>query len=314
MNSLFEKSPKSFTKNVPSDVIADVTYSEGTKSIAVALKNSKEIIFYELAKSREDNKIKLQKIEKVSIKSDHQFEINQIAYSRDGVYLATTGVNEDTQVHIYNAKNLKKAETIDINEIQNIRLSFSPDDRFITVSTYMYEIAVIEFKRSTKFNKNNNTEEVTTTLQKKRSIGGIKVPILHYDFSNEPNYFVVSSSDNKIKIFQAFAPNFSLEDSKPIFEIDVDFEDPNFLPQPELVSMYVSESKQNNFEAVVACSSGNNLYIFNQQGQILRFIPQAHDSDIINLKVVKDSDSNSSRDVYVVSISRDGKVNIFRAY
>ncbi len=163
---------------------------------------------------------------------------------------------------------MQKIEAIDINELQNIHINFSPDDRYLTVSTYMYEIAVIEFKKSSKFNKNNNSEETTTKVTKNRSIGGIKVPILSYEFSNEPNYFVVSSQDSKIKIFQSFAPSYNLEESKCIRDIDIDFDDESFLPSADHISMYVLETRQNDFEAIIACSYSNNLYIFNSQGNV----------------------------------------------
>ena len=132
----------------------------------------------------------------------------------------------------------------------------------------MMEIAVIEFRKTSKFNKNNNTEEVVTKVQKNRSIGGIKAEILSYEFSNEASYFVVSTKENKIKIFQSFAPSYNLEDSKCVNEIDIDYEDESFLPVAENISMYVIETKQNNFDAVVACSYGNNLYIYNIQGNV----------------------------------------------
>ena len=99
------------------------------------------------------------------IKSDHIFEINQIVYSKDGNYIATTGVNQDTTINIYNAYNLTRIESLDINELQNIQLNFSPDNRYLSVTTYMYEIALIEFSKSSKFNKNNNTEEVSTKVR-----------------------------------------------------------------------------------------------------------------------------------------------------
>lgn len=129
------------------------------------MKNSKEIIFYEFEHSKTEKKVKLQKVEKKMIKSDHIFEINQIVYSKDGNYIATTGVNQDTTINIYNAYNLTRIESLDINELQNIQLNFSPDNRYLSVTTYMYEIALIEFSKSSKFNKNNNTEEVSTKVR-----------------------------------------------------------------------------------------------------------------------------------------------------
>jgi hypothetical protein len=78
-----------------------------------------------------------------------QFQVNEEIYSMD----------EGVIIKIYNAQNNSLIESIDINEIKNIDLKFSPNDKFLCVTTYMYEIAVIEFKKSSKFNKNSNTEE-----------------------------------------------------------------------------------------------------------------------------------------------------------
>ena len=129
------------------------------------MKNSKQIIFYEFASKNSEKKTRLQKVENKLIKSDHTFEINQIVFSKDGHYIATTGVNQDTTIKIYNAQNNSLIESIDINEIKNIDLKFSPNDKFLCVTTYMYEIAVIEFKKSSKFNKNSNTEETISKVR-----------------------------------------------------------------------------------------------------------------------------------------------------
>jgi WD40 repeat protein len=70
-----------------------------------------------LRKTKEDNKIKLLKVEKKILRSDHKFEINQVVYSSDGAYLATSGINLDTKIHIYDGQTLQKRETIDINGV-----------------------------------------------------------------------------------------------------------------------------------------------------------------------------------------------------
>ena len=59
-----------------------------------------------------------------------------------------------------------------------------------------------------------------------------------------------------------------MEDSKCIKEIDVDFDNEDFLPIAENVSMYVLETKQNDFECIIVCSNNRNLYIFNTQGDV----------------------------------------------
>jgi len=39
-------------------------------------------------------------------------------------------------------------------------MRFTPNDNYLTISTYMYEIAVIEFKKTYKFNKAIEGDEV----------------------------------------------------------------------------------------------------------------------------------------------------------
>ena len=87
-------------------------------------------------------------------------------FTRDGSYLATSGIIHDTKIHIYNGVTLQKLASIEINkvrlmviQIENLDLKFSKDEKFLTTSTYMNELGVIEFNLTMKFNKNSNTEE-----------------------------------------------------------------------------------------------------------------------------------------------------------
>src|SRR3569833_2847524 len=80
-------------------------------------------------------------------------------------------------------------------------MKMAPDDRFLTISTYMYEIAVVELVRTTKYNKAIGGDEITLKLNRTTSVGGIKVPILDYSFSNDDRYFIVSCENSKIKLF-----------------------------------------------------------------------------------------------------------------
>jgi hypothetical protein len=88
------------------------------RQIAVGLKNAKEVIFYEIQKSQQDNKLKLQKIEKKVLKSDQKYEIRKVMFTRDGNYLATSGIIHDTKIHIYNGLTLQKLASIEINKVR----------------------------------------------------------------------------------------------------------------------------------------------------------------------------------------------------
>jgi len=313
LSNILEKTPKCYTKNIEKDTISDLAYCDSSKLIAVALKNSKEIIFYEL-KKQEANKFKIEKIETKRIISDQKYEINKLDMTKDGNYLSTSGINEDdTKVHVYDVKTCKLIESLEINQFQNIDLKFSPDDRFLTVSTFMHEVAVIEFKTSYKHNKNSNQEEISTKIALKKSIG-IKVPILNYDFSNDSNFFALSTDDGKIKIYQSFAPGYNLEDSKVIKEIDVEFDDEEVLPRANKVSLYIIEAEKNDFEGVLACSYEKEILVFNLKGNLMTYIPNANDSEIVRLKIVKDTLSRNARDIFILSSGKDGKINIYKVF
>ena len=86
----------------------------------MGLKNAKEIIFYELQTNKLDGKLKLQKLEKKVLKSDQKYEIRKVLYTRDGGYLATCGIIQDTKIHIYSGATLQKLQTIDINKVKFI--------------------------------------------------------------------------------------------------------------------------------------------------------------------------------------------------
>ena len=107
-------------------------------------------------------------------------------------------------------------------------------------------------------------------FEKKKSISNIKYPIISYNFSNDPNFFVVSSQDRKIKCYKCFAGT-NLEDSKIIAEIELDFEDETFLPIAENCNLYVIEKEKNEFEGIIACSYDTNIYIFGTNGKVFLF-------------------------------------------
>ena len=127
--------------------------------VAVALKQSRDIIFYHITED-ENKKLKLVKLEKY-IKSTRKFGIKHLAISNCGSYLASSGSDQDTLIQIFDVSKASLIESIDTNEINNIDIKFSPCDNYLTISTYMYEIAIVEFKRTLKFNKAINGDETT---------------------------------------------------------------------------------------------------------------------------------------------------------
>ena len=130
--------------------------------VAVALKNSKQIIFYDLVK--ENEKFKLVKANKI-INSSRKFEINKLAITKDGNYVFSTGNRQDTMVQIFETKTGNNIDNIDTNEIQNVEIKMTPDDKYLAISTYMYEIAVLELKKTVKFNKAIEGDEVTLKVK-----------------------------------------------------------------------------------------------------------------------------------------------------
>ena len=104
------------SKSLDQDIISDLSFSEDKGRIAVALKNSREIIFYDVATDREGKK-SLIKLENRVIKTNHKFEIKAIAYSKSGNYVVTSGKDDDTSLEIYDAKNFNHLQTIETKEV-----------------------------------------------------------------------------------------------------------------------------------------------------------------------------------------------------
>ena len=103
--------------------------------------------------------MKLQKLDKV-IKSSHKFGIKQLAMTKCGKFVASSGTDQDTLIQIFDVEKGCPLESIDTGGINNIEIKFTPCDNYLTISTYMYEISVIEFKRTVRFNKAINGDEV----------------------------------------------------------------------------------------------------------------------------------------------------------
>ncbi len=220
--------------------------------------------------------------------------------SKDGNYVATSGNDQDTLIQFYEVRTGNNIGNIDTNEIKNVEMKMTPDDRCLTVSTFMREIAIIEYKKTEKFNKANGIYEVSMQLQRNKSIGGIKVPINSYDFSNDEKFFVVSCENKRIKIFQNYG---HIEDSKLFCE---------FQSLTELdgdrVSLYVTSFHLGKLNGLVAHSADQHIYIYDCEGNLLKIINNAHDSKISLLKFAFDPERSGP---VLISASKDARFFIW---
>ncbi len=219
--------------------------------------------------------------------------------SRDGNYVATSGHEQDTLIQIYEVKSGSLLGNIDTNEIKNVEMKMTPDDRCLAVSTYMREIAVIEYKKTEKFNKDSGSYEVTMKVQRNKSVSGIKLTIDSYDFSNDERFFVVSCENKKIKIFQNYG---NLEESKLFSEFSG-----LTTPEGDKVSLYVSAFQLGKLTGFVAVSSGEDIYLYDCEGELLKVMKNAHDSKINLLKIATDSEKNQP---VIISAARDARFYI----
>ena len=101
----------------------------------------------------DENKKKKLVLSDKKIKTTRKFDINHLAFTKCGNYIATSGKNQDTEIQIFDGSKACLIDTVDTNEIQNIELKFTPCDNYLTISTYMYEIVIVQLKKTEKFNK-----------------------------------------------------------------------------------------------------------------------------------------------------------------
>ena len=103
--------------------------------------------------------MKLHKLDKV-IKTTRKFGIKQLAITKCGNFVASSGTDQDTVIQIFDVKKATMIESIDTGGIKNIEMKFTPCDNYLTISTYMFEISVVEFIRTIRFNKEIEGDEV----------------------------------------------------------------------------------------------------------------------------------------------------------
>ena len=315
--------PKIISKSIQYDSITDITYSNEKKQIFVSTKNQKKI--FSLNFIQKDNKNKLNLSEDF-ILTERKFEIAQITVTtNENNFISTSGTNNDTEIQIYNTvtKNLEKK--IDTGGIHNIEIKMTPDNKDLLISTFLNEISVINFEKNEKFNNTTLKYENSFKFIRKNSISGIKAKILSFSFSNNENFFLVSTENKMIKILQIFG---NICDSKVFKEIKTDF-------NVKIVSMYIEEFYNGKLNGKIAYSEDNNIYVCDCEGKNIITFKEAHDNEIVNLKIVKintqeekedkierdynkiNFDENLEKDnkngeILIISGSKDGRIKFWK--
>ena len=290
--------PKIISKSIQYDSITDITYSNEKKQIYVSTKNEKKIFY--LYFQLKDNKNKLNLSEDF-IQTERKFEIDQIAITtKENNFLSTSGTNNDTEIQIFNTISKTLEEKIDTGGIHNIEIKMTPDNKNLLISTFLNEISVINLEKNEKFNNVTLKYENSFKFIRKKSISGIKAKILSFTFTNNENFFLVSTENKTIKILQIFG---NISDSKVFKEIKRDF-------NVKIVSMYVEEFYNGKLTGKIAYSENNNIYICDCEGNNLLTFKDAHDNEIVNLMITKinceeENEDKNERDYKIINFDEN---------
>jgi WD40 repeat protein len=182
-------------------------------------------------------------------------------------------------------------------------MKMTPDDRYIIISTYTYELAVIELKKTKKFNNQILQDEEFLKIQRNKSVGGAKKHILDYDFSNDNRFFIISGENRVIKIYQNYG---NVEDSKIINEVEI--REKGF-DSGEKVALYVTNFYGGKISGLVAVSCDGDILLTDIEGKTIRIFKNAHESKIVMLKIVNDFEDKEKK--LLISAAMDGKVIIY---
>lgn len=290
-SNFLEKNIPIYSKTVEYDVISDAAFSKDKQIMVVALKNSKDLIFYEL---KEDNgKLKFFKLDK-KIKTERKFDIKRVIITKDGGFALTSGTSQDTEIQIFDVTKAAYLHSIDINEIENEDMKFNPECDYATISTSLYELASIHMSKVSNHKKNSQTEEISLKAEKKNSVS-VKEPIFQYDFTNSNNFFVVLTKDSKIKLYQNYG---TFPESKSIHEYKVSS------AKATAASAYVIQ-ENHRLDGYFAYAAGSSVVITDVQGRELKSLPDVADSNVIAIKLVKQGVK-----LLAITAGRDGKFNI----
>ena len=234
--------------------------------------------------------------------------------------MSTSGTDQDTEIQIYNIATIKLIDKLETGGINNLQMKMSQDDNDILVSTFLNDISVIHFDKKEKFNNQNLGYETIVSIIRKKSISGIKEKISCFEFSNDQQFFVVSTDSRTIKIMQNYG---NISESKVFSEFKTDF-------KSDTVSLYVNSFFNGKIEGYVALVDGTDIVICDTEGNVLMRMEKAHDNEILALKLVKvnlEENEEAPKDSFIseqfedakdkegkialISASKDGRVKIW---
>ena len=290
---------KIYSKNIEKDTIVDICLSLEKKAIFCASKNSKQIIQYNLEKT--DGKIKLNKSDKIIV-CKRPYEIKSLVTNTAGTLVSTIGTNGDTSIHIYDTISSELKFDQSTGAIENIQILMGPKDSDLLISTFMNDIAVINFESNDKFNSETKKYENIYSFKRNNSISGVKAKLLYYCLSNDERFFAVSADDNKIKIFRNYG---NICESKVFSQISLEF-------SASLVTLYVDNFDNGRLSGFVGVAKGSNAYVYDINGKLILELPEAHDADIISLCITKaDLNRKESGEKEDMKIEDDEKIGDF---
>ena len=240
---------KIYSKNINKDTIVDICFSPEKRAIFCASKNSKEIIQYNLEKI--DGKIKLNQSDKIIV-CNRPYEIKSLVTNLDGTLVSTIGTNDDTSIHIYNTISSELKYEQSTGAIENFQILMGPNDSDLLISTFMNDIAVINFEKADKFNVDTKKYEKVYSFKRNRSISGVKAKLRYYCLSNNEKFFAVSGDDNTVKIYRNYG---DICESKIFTQISLKF-------SASVLALYVDDFDNGRLSGLVGVSKGSDLYVY----------------------------------------------------
>ena len=306
-------SHKIYSKNIDKDIIVDISFSPEKKTVFVASKNTKSILQYNLEKI--DGKFKFNKSEKI-IKCDRPFEIKALVINSSGTLVSTVGTNDDTAVQIYDTISLEIKFNQSTGAISNFQMLMGPNDTDLLISTFINDIAVINFEKTDKFNSETKKYENIYGFKRNSSISGVKTKLLYYCLSNDEKFFAISGNDKTVKIFRNYG---NISESKIFSQISLDF-------NANVIALYIENFDNGRLSGFIAGAKEGNAYVYDTNGKLILELPEAHDDDIISLYITKgdlnrkesgENDEiknvdNKNGELCLISAGKDGRIKFWK--
>ena len=300
----FKENPKTCSKTIEKDLIVDICLSPEKKAIFCANKNSKSILYYTLEKI--ESKLKIIKQEK-TIQCERPYEIKSIVCDNAGTLICTIGTNDDTEIQIFEPTSAELKFKQSTSAIQNLQMRMSPNDSDLLISTFMNDISVLNFEKSDKFNPESKKYENVYKFKRNSSIP-VKARPLFYTLSNNEKFFAVSCDDKSVKIFRIYG---NISESKIYAQINLE-------NNTNVCYLFVDDFQNGKLEGYLAIESGNDILIYDINGNIYKELNDAHDSDIVGLYLTKEDNKDNkdntdkNKDLILISAGKEGRIKFWK--